>query len=239
MGKIHLRNCLYLKGARLVAVSDVSAKSLRVAKSLGIKSVYSDFNRLLDDSRIDAVIISLPTFLHAPAAIEASECGKHIFVEKPLARNVSEAQNVVSTARKQGVELMVGHPFRFMPQFMNLKKSMDDGLLGGVQIAKASIISNGPFFSRGEYHRPRPVPSWWFDQKLTGGGALIDLGSHLVDLLTWYFGDVASIRGQLGHRYRLDIEDYADCFLKFVDGTVATIDVGWFAEYHQVQVDLY
>jgi myo-inositol 2-dehydrogenase/D-chiro-inositol 1-dehydrogenase len=239
MGKIHLRNCIYLNGAKLVAVSDVSAKSLRVAKRAGIKKVYSDYNKLLDDPRIDAVIISLPTFLHAPVAIKAAECGKHILVEKPLARNSNEGLSITSAATRHGVKLMVGYPMRFMPQFVGLKRSLESGILGDVQIAAACTISNGPFFHRTEYGTPRPVPSWWFDKTLTGGGALIDLGSHLVDILTWFFGDVATIRSQLGHRFNMDFEDYAICVMKFKSGIVATLDAGWFAEYHRVQVDVY
>jgi len=239
MGKIHLRNCFYLNGARLLAVSDVSAKSLRAAKSAGIKNVYSDYNKLLDDPRIDAVIISLPTFLHAPVAIKAAECGKHMLVEKPLARHSNEGESITSAARRYGVKLMVGYPMRFMPQFTGLKTSLETGILGDVQIAIASTISNGPFFHRTEYGTPRPVPSWWFDKTLTGGGALIDLGSHLVDLLTWFFGDVTSIRSQLGHRFNMDFEDHAVCVMKFKGGIVATLNVGWFAEYHRVQVDFY
>jgi predicted dehydrogenase len=239
MGKIHLRNCIYLKGARLVAVSDVSPKSLRLARSERIKDAYSDYNKLLDDPRIDAVIISLPTFLHASVAIKAAECGKHILVEKPLARSADEGQTIVSTARKHGVLLMVGYPLRFMPQYVDLKSSLNSGRLGYVQIATASLLSNGPFFHRTEYGTPRPVPSWWFDKKLTGGGALIDLGSHLINLLSWYFGDVESIWSQLGHRFNMDFEDQAVCVIKFKKGTIATLEVGWFAEYHRVQVDLF
>lgn len=222
-----------------MAVSDVSAKSLRVAKRAGIKDAYSDYNKLLDDPRIDAVIISLPTFLHAPVAIKAAECGKHILVEKPLARHFNEGLSITSAAKRHGVKLMVGYPLRFMPQFASLKRSLESGILGGVQIVVASTVSNGPFFHRTEYGTPRPVPSWWFDKELTGGGALIDLGSHLVDLLTWFFGDVASVRSQLGYRFNMDFEDHAVCVMKFKDGVVATLNVGWFAEYHRVQVDVY
>lgn len=222
-----------------MAVSDLSAKSLRDARSAGIKDVYSDYNKLLGDPRIDAVIISLPTFLHAQVAIKAAEHGKHVLVEKPLARNFNEGLSITSAAKEYGVKLMVGYPLRFIPQFADLKRFLKSGILGDVQIAAANTISSGPFFHRTEYGTPRPVPSWWFDKTLTGGGALIDLGSHLINLLSWYFGDVDSIRSQLGHRFNMDLEDHAVCVMKFKGGTVATVSVGWFSEYHKVQVDLY
>jgi len=239
MGKIHLYNCLHLKNARLIAVSDVSKKSLLTAKKAGVKHAFKDYNDLLKDPSINAVIISLPTFLHVEAAIKAAEHEKHILVEKPLARKAIEAKRILSAAKQNGVKLMVGYPLRFSPSFINLKNELKHGTLGDVQIATANHISTGPFFSRGEKSIPKPVPSWWFDKKLTGGGALIDLGCHMINLLRWYFGEVTSIQSLLGHRFNMDFEDHATCVLKFKNGTLAILNVGWFARYHKVSVDLY
>lgn len=239
MGKIHLHNCLYLKNVRLIAVSDVSEKSLLATKKAGVRHVFKDYNDLLKDTTIDAVIISLPTFLHAEAAIKAAEQGKHILLEKPMARNINECKLVLSAANQNAVKLMVGYPLRFSLSFVKLKKEIEHGTLGDVQIATANHISTGPFFYRSGKSIPKPVPSWWFDKKLTGGGALIDLGCHMINLLRWYFGEVASVKSSLGHRFNMDFEDHATCVLKFKNGTIATLNVGWFAEYHKVQVNLY
>jgi len=239
MGKIHLHNCLRLKNARLIAVSDVSEKSLLRAKKAGVKHAFKDYNDLLNDPSINAVIISLPTFLHAEAAIKAAEHRKHILVEKPLARNTTEAKRILSAAKQNAVKLMVGYPLRFSPSFINLKNELKKGTLGDVQVAVANHISTGPFFSRAEKLIPKPVPSWWFDKKLTGGGALIDLGCHMINLLRWYFGEAGSIQSRLGHRFNMNFEDHATCILKFKNGTIATVNVGWFARYHKVSVDLY
>lgn len=239
MGNVHLHNCLHLENARLIAISDVSEKSLFIAKKAGIKRAFKDYNDLLKDPSINAVVISLPTFLHAEAAIKAAEHGKHILVEKPLARNTIEAKRILSAAKESAVKLMVGYPLRFAPSFINLKNELQMGTLGFVQIAVANHISTGPFFHRGEKSIPTPVPSWWFDKKLTGGGALIDLGCHMINLLKWYFGEVTSIKSHLGYRFNMDFEDHATCVLKFKNGTIATLNVGWFARYHKVKVDLY
>jgi len=239
MGKTHLASCLHLKNARLIAVSDVSEKSLLTAKKAGVKHVFKDYNDLLKDPKIDAVIISLPTFLHAEASIKAAEHRKHILVEKPLARNVSEAERVVSAANLNGVKLMVGYPARFNPSFQKLKNEIRLGTLGDVQIATADHISTGPFFARGEKSVPKPVPSWWFDKELTGGGALIDLGCHLINLLRWYFGEHSSVQSFLGYRFNMNFEDHATCIIKFQSGTIAILNVGWFARYYMCQVKLY
>jgi len=238
MGKTHLHNCLCLKNARLVAVADVSKRSLATMKKTGIRQ-FTDYDDLLEDSNIDAVIISLPNFLHAEAAIKSAENGKHMFIEKPLARSVSEAERIVSAAKSNGVRLMMGYALRFFPSFMRLKHEIEQGTLGEVQIAVANHIGPGPFFSRDEKSIPKPVPSWWFDEKLVGGGALLDLGCHMIQLLRWYFGETASIQAYLGHRFSMDYEDHSTCILKFKNGTLATLNVGWFARYQKAKIDLF
>ena len=238
IGKVHLQNCLNLKFAKLVAVSDVSKKALRLAKKMGIKNTFNDYQQLLEDRSIDAVIIALPTYLHASCAEAVAEAGKDIFLEKPLARNVTEGKEIVSTAKKSGVKLMVGYDLRFSSSFRSLKEKMENGILGEVQIAYSTNIASGPFLHRAEGSIPRPVPSWWFDKKLTGGGALIDLGSHLINLLRWYFGEITDIRSYLGYRFNLDVEDQATCMAKFASGPVAVVNVGWFSMDFQVKVEL-
>jgi myo-inositol 2-dehydrogenase/D-chiro-inositol 1-dehydrogenase len=239
MGQIHLSNCIRLKNAKLVAVADIAEKSLVAARKTGVKQLYKDYEELLKDKSVDAVIISLPTYLHAEAAVKAVEQGKHVFVEKPMTRDVVEAERIVSAVKANGVKLMVGYPMRFTTAFANLKKEVELGKLGHVQIAIANHISTGPFFNRVEESIPKPVPTWWFDKKLTGGGALVDLGCHMIDLLRWYFGEVTAIKCYLGHRFNMDFEDHATCTLKFRNGTVGVVNAGWFSTYHKVQVDLF
>jgi predicted dehydrogenase len=240
VGKKHLDNAIHLKSISSISVADVSKNSLHFAKERGVKKTYDNYEELLKDPQVDCVVISLPTFLHMQASVEAAEHGKHILLEKPLARNIVEAEKTVSAAKMSGVKLMVGYPLRFFDPFTKLKEEIDLGRMGDVQIAIASHISTGPFAQRTETtHTPKPVPSWWLDKELTGGGSLIDLGCHLVNLLRWYFGKVIDVKCHLGHRFNLDFEDFASCILKFQSGTVAVLNVGWFSRYHKVQVDLY
>lgn len=238
IGKTHLRNCLNLKSSRLVAVADVSQKALNFAKEMGVKKTYGDYRQLLKDDQVDAVIIALPTYLHEDCAKEAAEARKDIFLEKPLARNATEGNRIVSTAKKCGVKLMVGYPLRFVPSFCSLKEKISSGVVGDVQTAYASMINEGPFFHRAESHMPHPVPSWWFDKELTGGGSLIDQGSHLINLLRWYFGGVADIKCHFGYRFNLSVEDHAICILKFKNETTAIVNVGWYSMSNQIKVEL-
>lgn len=239
IGKVHLRNCLKLKSAKVVAAADVSKSALGYAHSFGVKQLLTDYHELLKLKDVNAVIISLPTYLHADCAINAVEEGKHVFLEKPLARNLKEGQEIVSAARKSGVKLVVGYPLRFVSEFVNLKRFMESGALGDIQLAHAIDIGAGPFFHRAESDTPRPIPEWWLNKKLSGGGALMDLGSHMINLLRWYFGEISGIKTRLGHRFNFDLEDYAICIIDFKCGTSAIVDVGWFSQNTALGVELF
>ena len=238
IGKIHLRNCLNLESAKLVAVSDISKKNLGLAKKMSVKSAFSNYQQLLENPDVDAVIISLPTYLHLSCAQKSAEAGKDIFVEKPLARNVADGKEIISAAKRNGVKLMVGYQFRFSSAFRDLRYKIRTGVLGEVQIAYATNIGSGPFYLRTEGYLPRPVPSWWFTKELTGGGALIDMGCHMINLLRWYFGEVTDVKSYLGYRLNLDFEDHAICLAKFAAGQTAIINVGWFSRESQIKVEL-
>jgi len=240
MGNIHLRNCLELESVDLVAAADISKKALERAKKIGVKQTFTDYDQLLKQPTIDAVLISLPTHLHAPCAISAAEEGKHVFLEKPLARNPEEGKNIISAARKNNVKLMVGYPLRFSSTFSDLKNKLESGVLGDIQTAHAVNIGHGPFSQRRESTIPLPVPEWWLQKELTGGGALIDLGSHMINLTRWYFGEIKEIEGYLGYRFNFDFEDHAICVMKFASGTAAVINVGWFSQKAQtIGVELF
>jgi predicted dehydrogenase len=239
IGRVHLRNCLNLKSVKVVAAADASKKALNYAKVFGVKQLFTDYHELHKLKDLDAVIISLPTHLHADCAISAMEKGKHVFLEKPLARNVKEGQEIVSAANKSGVKFMVGYPLRFVPEFVNLKSQMESGILGDIQLAYGVNISAGPFFYRLESTTPRPVPEWWLNKELTGGGALVDLGSHMINLMRWYFGEVKDVKARLGYRFNFDFEDYATCTLDFECGTSGVVNVGWFSQNKVISVELF
>lgn len=228
-GKVSLSSSLRLKGARILAAADVSEKALRYAKKRGVKNVYNSYEELLKNDEIDAVVVNLPNFLHLDGAEKAAEAGKDILLEKPLARTVEEGEKILSAVRKNGVKLMVGYDLRFNPLLTKTHDEIIDGLFGSVKIAEATNVSGGPFSPRSDSVGPVQVPSWWLDKKLSGGGALLDLGSHMIDLLIWLFGEVVYTESFLEHMFRTDLEDAATCVLKFKDGPVATVKVGWFS----------
>jgi len=239
IGKVHLHNALDLDNANLVAVADKSKKSRFLAAKLGVKKQYSDYGELLQDPEIDCVLICLPTFLHAEAAIEAVKQGKHVFVEKPLARNVEEGKRILAESSKNSVKTMIGYPLHFEPGFRGLKSQIDSGRFGDVVISCATNVSSGPFSHRASNSIPQPVPSWWLNKELAGGGALMDLGSHMINLLCWYFGsEIDSVDAVLGHRYNLDFEDYGLARIRFRTGTLGVVNFGWFSQTAELKVEI-
>jgi predicted dehydrogenase len=239
VGQLHLRHGRMLSNARVLAVSDISRKALNRAKGMGAKNAYTNYKELLRKPEIDAVIVALPTHLHLPCVLEAAEAKKDIFLEKPMARNTSEAKEIISAVQRNSVRFMMGYPLRFNADFRKIKDKIDSGQLGDVENAHAIWISSGPFFHRDDGYSPIPVPDWWFKKDLTGGGVLIDIGSHLINLLRWYFGEITDIRSYFGHRFNMDFEDSALCLAKFESGTVGIINVGWFSQESAIKLEIF
>ncbi len=239
IGNVHLMNSKRISDAYIMATADLSKKALRKAKEIGIQKTFTDYTKLLREPQLDAVVIALPTHLHERCAVEAIEAGKHLLLEKPIARNTREAARIVSAARRNSIKLMMGYPLRFMPNFVEGKKTIEQGIIGDVEVANATLVSSGPFYHRQQEYIPAPVPEWWFNREYTGGGALIDLGSHLINILRWYFGEAKKISSVLSHRFNMDFEDSTICLTEFESGTKSTINVGWFSQEHILEMDLF
>ncbi|MCW3975987.1 MAG: Gfo/Idh/MocA family oxidoreductase [Candidatus Bathyarchaeota archaeon] len=226
MGLLHLRNTRFIDGIKIVAAADKSKKGLVEAKSLGIKNLYNDYKELLKLNELDAVIISLPNFLHEESITFAAEKGLHIFIEKPLARTVSECKKIQQVTQRSNVNLAIGHNYRFFPHVQKLRDQFENGILGDIEIANFEHFVNGPFAHPLE---PIPIHDWWLNPQLSGGGALLDQGYHLIDLFRWFFSDSEVLYSNLGYRYHLPIEDSAIATLKSRHVvTKGIISVGWF-----------
>jgi len=178
MGLLHLRNTRFIEGIQVVAAADKSKKALAEAETYGIRNLFKNYQDLLAVADLDAVIISLPNFLHEKCVVEAAEKGLHIFVEKPLARNTRECESIRRAVQRNSVKLVVGHNYRYFDHVQKLKTEFDEGTVGDVEIANLEHYTNGPFAHPLE---PVPVPDWWLNPELSGGGALLDQGYHLID----------------------------------------------------------
>jgi myo-inositol 2-dehydrogenase/D-chiro-inositol 1-dehydrogenase len=227
MGKLHLLNALRMKRINVVACADKSERNRNWVTKYHVRA-YDDYVKLIDSEELDAVVISLPNFLKKEAVAYAAEHKLAIFLEKPLSRNFAEGQEIVQKVRKENVTLMVGANYRYYDCVQRLKNSLDDGRIGNIAIATSELILNGPL-SYGLV--PKPVPEWWFDREKSGGGALLDLGYHLIDILFWMFGDLEVKYSNLEYKLNLPVEDTCTVVLKSKNkSTNCVVNVGWFSK---------
>ena len=227
MGQLHMLNAMRVDGVEVVAAADKSPRSCKFAERFHVKT-YDDYCKLIDAEEIDAVIVSLPNFLKRDGVFYAAEKGLDIFLDKPISRGLAEAQEMIQKVQKENVRLMVGVNYRYFPCVQKLKSKLDNGELGETVIATSELVLNGPI---SHAVVPVPVPEWWLNKDLAGGGALLDLGYHLIDLLTWMLGDFEVSFSSLGHKLNLPVEDSGTVVLKSKETDLScTVNVGWFSK---------
>jgi len=225
MGKLHLRVSRYMDDAKVVAVADPSPRAVRAAQKEGVRTVYGDYHELLRDPGVDAVIITLPNFMHLEAALAAVAAGKHVFVEKPLAMTSADCERIDDAATRRGVKLMVGHNYRFFDATRKLKADYDSGAIGDVVLSTFELV-HGPLAPSLE---SQPVPEWYFDREKVGMW-LLDLGYHVADLFRWLFGDAEVVYARLDNHYGFPYEDNAIVVLQSQAGPKGVLHVGYFAK---------
>jgi len=219
-GRKHLLNCLRMKNTKVVAVADTSKSILSKISKLGIQT-YVDYREMIEKNELDAVIISLPNYLHKDCCFLSSERGCDILVEKPMGRNHEEGMQIADHARRFGVKLMVGMCHRFIRGCQELKETVENKTLGEIEFASA-LFFTGPFISGS-----RRVPEWIFDQDRIGGGALLDAGCHLIDLFIWFFGEIRSVTGYVESNFNFGYDDYSEVSMRFKNGVNALAVASW------------
>jgi predicted dehydrogenase len=211
--------------ARLAALGNQRASSLeRLAKRQGIAKTYTDFEQMAGDEEIDAVIIGLPNYLHAPVSIQMLEAGKHVLCEKPMAMSVREAEAMAEAALNANRVLMIGHMWRYDREISWLRTVMDSGFLGTVFKIKAHSVSTDPNLPGRK--------SWFLDKRFAGGGAFADMGVHAVDLVSFLFHDrikPISVYATGGNYFQeAEVEDTASAMIEYDNGVSAVVETGWF-----------
>jgi predicted dehydrogenase len=182
--KAHVPSFRKIPGAKLVAVADIDVERAKiVAEKAKVKTVYSNHKDLIADPNVNAVVVSVPTFLHPRLAIDAMRAGKHVLSEVPLAPTMSEAKEMVEESKKAGVILMPGLNFRFTPNFVKVKSLIDKNAIG-----KPVAAFYREFIPATVLAEQWPANSWAWDDKKTGGGPGFTLSVWSIDLLRWLFG---------------------------------------------------
>lgn len=149
-------------------------------ESFAPQRVYRHIEQMLADRNVDAVYLATPVYLHAPHAIASLRAGKHVLVEKPMARNARESAQMCRAADQTGRRLAVAYYRRFWSRFQLVKEMLDQGEFGQVILVRMTLHS---------WYRPdaKAPGAWRTKPELSGGGAVIDVGSHRLDLLAWWF----------------------------------------------------
>jgi predicted dehydrogenase len=227
MGMLHLLNCLKIDGVNVIAAADFSKRALKKAETLGVKRLYEDYHELLDHpSEVDTVVLSLPNFAHFESVKLALESGLNVFAEKPMASTVDDCKEIVRLVKKSGRKLMVGHCVRFLPAMQQMHRNIEEGSIGKLEVATIEEVINGPF---AHPRTPAPVSDWWFDPKKSGGGALLDIGYHMIDLFRFFAGDAEVLFASLDHKFNLPVEDGAIVMLKSQkSSTKGIVNIGWY-----------
>lgn len=182
----HLPGYSMLEDVEIIAACDIDETKLKnVGKKFDIKNLFTDYNKLLEMKEIDMVSVCLPNYLHAPVTIKALKSGKHVHCEKPMAINEKEALEMLAAKNETGKKLMIGLNNRFTPESIFVKKYIDDGNLGDIYYAKCGWIRR----------RGLPASEWFQNKELSGGGPLIDLGVHYLDLVLYFlnYPDTTSV----------------------------------------------
>ncbi|WP_313999573.1 Gfo/Idh/MocA family oxidoreductase [uncultured Paenibacillus sp.] len=239
IGGVHIGEFSKLQGeCEIVAITDIDqAKVRKRAEENGIPIVTATNEELIGHPEVDAVIVGVPNQHHAPLAIQALEAGKHVLLEKPMGISGDAARQILQASRKSDKVLMVAHQMRWESVPMQIKEQVDRGELGRIYAAKTG------------WFRRKGIPGWgtWFTQtEQSGGGPLIDIGVHMLDLALYLMGNpkpvsvFGSTYAEFGPKRRgigtwgtpdwngvYDVEDLAMAIIKMEDGSTLTLEVSW------------
>ena len=211
-------------GAEVVAfASRTRGSAERVAAECGGGQVYEDWGALVERADVDAIAVCTPNRSHAPVAVAAARRGRHVLVEKPIACTLEEADDMIAAARTAGVVLMPAQNVRFMPPFVAVRDALAGGAVGHVRTFRCAWGHAGP-------QEWAPDAPWFRDRARAGGGALLDLGVHAVDLLRAVLSDdPAEVGAMLVPRGTTGdgVEEIGELILRFRGGAVGTVQASW------------
>ena len=234
----HLPALATVEEASLVAFCDIVPERMEAAgKKYGAEGykLYADYKELLADKSIDVVHVLTPNKDHSYITVDALEAGKHVMCEKPMAISYAEAKKMLDAKNKSGKKLTIGYQTRYQGDSQYLKGACERGDLGEIYYAKAHAV------------RRRAVPTWgvFLDEEKQGGGPLIDIGTHALDLTLWMMNNykpksvMGNVYKKLGSREnagnawgpwdpkKFTVEDSAFGFITMENGATITLEASW------------
>jgi len=224
----------------VVAVCDINEPKVKAyAEKYNVPNVYTDYNEMLAKEKLDCVSVTTWNSVHMPASVAALNAGVNVICEKPMAMNAKEAEIMLEAAKKSGKLLQIGFVRRFGGDAIAAKKYIDAGAIGDIYYGKAS------------YLRRRGCPGGWFgDKEYSGGGPLIDLGVHVMDLVRYLggcpkpvaafgatFDNLTATRDESGEKawvastdsngFKFNVEDFTTAMVRFDNGLIMTVEASF------------
>lgn len=238
IGKLHLQGYTESPNAEIIAICDIDEpRAKRAAAKFNVPKICTDYKELLANDKIDAVSVAVPNYLHAPMVIDAFAAGKHVICEKPLTIDLKDGEAMVKAGKKAGKLFMTAFNNRFRGDTQLLKKMIEAGELGDIYYGKTGWI------------RRKGIPGmggWFTTKSKSGGGPLIDIGVHVLDLALWLMGNpkavtvTGSTYAQFGPKGEgmstygnaesggsFDVEDLASAFIRLENGASLALEASW------------
>jgi predicted dehydrogenase len=240
IGRMHIEGWREHPGVDVVAIADLDGDRLTaVGEKFGIAGRYASAQAMLAAAPLDVVSVCAPNKFHKELTLAALDAGAHVLCEKPMAMNADEGRAMLAAARRAGKRLMINFSYRFSAASRGLKAQVDAGVFGDF------------YFGRTVWHRRRGMPGFggWFGYKaLAGGGPLIDLGVHRLDLALWLMGHpkptwvlgsthdpiARPLAAAAGKRF--DVEDLAAALIRFDNGATLIVEASWAAHIQEAEL---
>lgn len=218
MGERRARTIAEHDDASLVAVTDVDADEARDVAQRFECSWSSNVKQSIDEEAVDHVVVCTPNQLHEEMTRAAAQAGSNVLCEKPLARTPEEARRMVEVAATNGVTLKVSSNLRYFPSVRKAKELVESGAIGDLNFVRGWIGNDG-------WHLDK---DWFSEEEQIGGGALLDNGSHLLDIYRWFIGEVVECVGYATNAHHdVPMEDVALGIFEFSDGTYGFLQSSW------------
>ncbi|MCW3786238.1 Gfo/Idh/MocA family protein [Plebeiibacterium sediminum] len=219
MGLMHAAIFNSLPDSEVVAVVDPAMFPAKPLNMLNPRiNVYKSIDKMLKKETIDGVLIGSPVGYHIENAMECIKHNIPFLMEKPLAVKAGDAEKLLQELEKRQIPNMIGYMARNIDSFKKGKKIIEAKALGNIINVKGSVYVS-QLFKKGK--------GWRYDPKISGGGVLESQGSHLLDLLYWYFGPVERVNADVLSVYSPGIEDFAHVNLNFKSGLKGWMDASW------------
>lgn len=228
-----------IKGVKMVACSDKDAERAKAfAEKWCIPRHYTDYRQMLEQESLDVLSVCTPNYAHKEPTVLALKAGVHVICEKPMAMNARQAREMLEASRRSKALLTIAHQHRFTREAQALKRFIDAGELGNVYFVRSQALRRAGIPGWGEFHK----------KAVSGGGVLIDIGVHVIDLCLWLIGTpkLKSVSGAAFRKFgdrrdvevvgvgdykrsEFDVEDFAFGAVRFMNGAMMSIEASWAA----------